>query len=104
MTPESARINVEVSEGEAEILALEAKLKQAREVQRLRGALENPPHDDIFVPDINPQPSNMNVIEDGDDDDQPDATPAKISPALKRKAASEAAKNERSNPTLLHTF
>ena len=47
MTPESPRINVEVSEGEAEILTLEAKLKHARETQRLRGTLENPPHDDI---------------------------------------------------------
>ena len=124
VTPELARANAEMSEGEAEIHALETKLKQAREAQRLRGALGNsmvrrfilnPTGDeadsaaarqgetslsgDVFVPGVGPQLSNANPV---DDDERSDSPPAKTSPALKRKAASEAVKNERSDPTLPH--
>ena len=116
-----------MSEGEAEIHALETKLKQAREAQRSRGALENSTvrsfasnpignkadrsatarqvetflHNDVFVPDIDLQ---LSVTDPVDDDEQANSPPMKTSPALKRKAASEAAKNERSGPTPSHTL
>ena len=44
--------------------------------------------DEIFVPDINSHPAESDMIRD-------EEQPAKISPGLKRKAAAEAAKNER---------
>jgi len=63
-------------------------------------------NDEIFTPEINSHPTDSDVIEDDDeitgdddngigDDAQPRASTAKISPGLKRKAATEAAKNER---------
>ena len=125
--PEPAHANAKMSEGEAEIHALETKLKQAQEAQHLRGALESSTvrnftsnlignkadcsatarqvetslHNDVFVPDINLQLSITNQV---DDDEQTNSPPMKTSPALKRKAASEAVKNERSGPTPPHTL
>ena len=66
-------------------------------------------NDEIFTPEISSHPADNDVIEDNDnipgdndnnnnkigDDAQPGASTTKISPGLKRKAAAEAAKNER---------